>query len=61
MLSEFIRYIVHKEQPTSMGNYLSFARLVIWGCVQPLYKRFHHRKMVNEIKKNNIMNVRMNY
>jgi hypothetical protein len=34
-----------------MGNCLSFARLVIHGCAQPLYKRIHHRKMVNEIKK----------
>jgi hypothetical protein len=60
MLSEFARYIAHKEQPISMGNYLSFARLVICGCAQPLYKRVHHKKMVNEIK-NNIVNVKMNY
>jgi hypothetical protein len=51
MLSEFARYIAHKEQLISLGNYLSFARLIIRGCAQPLYKRFHHRKMVNEIKK----------
>jgi hypothetical protein len=29
MLSEFARYIAQKEQPISMGNCLSFARLVI--------------------------------
>jgi hypothetical protein len=40
-----------KEQPISMGNRLSFARLVIRDCGQPLYKRFHHRKMVVEIKR----------
>jgi hypothetical protein len=34
-----------------MGNCLSFARLVIRGYGQPLYKRFHHRKMVAEIKR----------
>ena len=50
MLSELARYITHKEQPISMGNCISFARLVIRGCGQPMYKRFHHRKMVNEIK-----------
>ena len=50
MLSELARYITHKEQPISMGNCMSFARLVIRGCGQPLYKRLHHRKMVNEIK-----------
>jgi hypothetical protein len=44
MLSEFARYIVQKEQLISMDNCLSFARLVIRGCGQPLYKRFHHRK-----------------
>jgi hypothetical protein len=26
-------------------------RLVIRGCGQPLYKRFHHRKIVAEIKR----------
>jgi YD repeat-containing protein len=51
MLSEFTRYITQKEQPISMGNCLSFAQLVIRGCGQPLYKRFHHRKMVTEIKR----------
>jgi hypothetical protein len=51
MLSEFARYITQMEQPISMSNCLSFARLVIWGCGQPLYKRFHHRKMVSEIKR----------
>jgi hypothetical protein len=51
MLSEFIRYIAQKEQPISMGNYLSFVRLVIWGCGQPLYKRCHPKKMVAEIKR----------
>jgi len=50
MLSELAHYITHKEQPISMGNCMSFARLVIRGCGQPFYKRFHHRKMVNEIK-----------
>ena len=50
MLTELIRYIAHKEQPIAMGNCLSFARLVIRGCGQPMYKRFHHRKMVKEIK-----------
>jgi hypothetical protein len=60
ILNEFARYIAHKEQPISMSNYLSFAQLVIRGCAQPLYKRFHHKKIVNEIK-NNIVNVRMNY
>jgi hypothetical protein len=44
MLSEFARYIAHKEQPISMGNYLSFARLVIHGCAQPLFKRIHQKK-----------------
>jgi hypothetical protein len=51
MLSEFAQYIAQKEQPISMGNCFSFARLVIRGCGQPLYKRFHHRKMVAEIKR----------
>jgi hypothetical protein len=51
MLSEFVRYIIQKEQPISMDNCLSFARLVIRGCGQPLYKRFHNRKMVAEIKR----------
>ena len=51
MLSEFARYIAHKEKPISMGNCLSFARLIIKGCGQPMYKRFNHRKMTKEIKK----------
>jgi hypothetical protein len=58
MLSEFVRYIAQKEltkdtmkKDGSMGNCLSFARLVIRDCGQPLYKRFHHRKIVAEIKK----------
>ena len=50
MLSEFARYIAHKEQPISMGGCLSFARLVIRGCAQPFYKPFYYRKMSNEIK-----------
>ena len=50
MLSEFARYIAHKEQPISMGYCMSFARLVIRGCGQPLYKRLHYRKMTKEIK-----------
>jgi hypothetical protein len=51
MLSEFARYITQKEQPISMDNCLSFARLVIRECGQPLYKRFDHKKMVVEIKR----------
>jgi hypothetical protein len=51
MLSEFARYIAKKEQPINMGNCLSFSRLVIRGCGQPLYKRFHHRKIVAEIER----------
>ena len=51
MLSELTRYITQKERPISMGMCMSFARLVIRGCGQPLYKRFHHRKIVGEIKK----------
>jgi hypothetical protein len=50
MLSEFARYITHKEQPISMSGCLSFARLVIRGCAQPFYKPFYYRKMSNEIK-----------
>ena len=50
MLSEFARYIAHKEQPLSMGGCLSFARLVIRGCAQPFYKPFYYRKMSNQIK-----------
>jgi hypothetical protein len=51
MLSEFARDIAQKEQPINMDNCLSFVQLVIWGCGQPLYKRFHQRKMVAEIKR----------
>jgi hypothetical protein len=40
ILSEFTRYIAHKEQPINMGNYLSFARLIIWGCAQPFIKDY---------------------
>ena len=50
MLSELARYITQKEQPISMGGCMSFARLVIRGFAQPLYKRIHHNKMVGEIK-----------
>jgi hypothetical protein len=50
MLSEFARYIAHKEQPISMGGCLSFARLMIRGCGQPFYKRIHYRKMTKELK-----------
>jgi hypothetical protein len=51
MLSEMAWYITHKEQPISMGGCMSFIWLVIRGCVQPMYKRIHHRKLVCEIKK----------
>jgi hypothetical protein len=51
MLNEFARYIAKKEQPISMTYCTDFARLVIRGCGQPLYKRFHHNKMVSELKK----------
>jgi hypothetical protein len=50
MLSEMARYIIHKEQPLSMGGCMSFVRLVIRRCAQPMYKRIHHRKLVDEIK-----------
>jgi hypothetical protein len=50
MLSEMARYITHKEQPLSMGGCMSFARLVIRGCAQPMYKKIHHKKLVGEIK-----------
>ena len=60
MLSELARYITHKEHPIAMGGCMSFARLVIPGCGQPMYKRFHHRKMVNEIK-NNLLLQKMRY
>jgi hypothetical protein len=59
MLSEFARYIAQKEQPISMDNCLCFARLVIRGCGQLLYKRFHHRKIITEIKRQ--YNERKNY
>jgi hypothetical protein len=51
MLNEFAGYIAKKEQLISMTYYTEFARLVIRGCGQPLYKRFHHNKMVSELKK----------
>jgi hypothetical protein len=51
VLNDFARYIVKKEQPISMAYCTDFARLVIRGCGQPLYKRFHHNKMVSELKK----------
>jgi hypothetical protein len=60
MLSEFARYIAKKEQPISMTYCIDFARLVIRGCGQPLYKRFHHIKMVSELK-NNMLNEKVNY
>ena len=50
MLSEFARYIAHKEQPISMGGCLSFARLMIRGCGQLFYKRIHYRKMTKDRK-----------
>jgi hypothetical protein len=51
MLNEFARYKAKKEQPISMANCTDFARLVIKGCGQPLSKRFHHKKIVSELKK----------
>jgi hypothetical protein len=51
MLNVFARYIAKKEQPISMTYCTDFTRLVIRGCGQPLYKRFHHNKMVSELKK----------
>jgi hypothetical protein len=51
MLNEFARYIAKKEQPISMTYCTNFARLVIRYCGQPLYKRFHHNKMVSVLKK----------
>jgi hypothetical protein len=51
MLNEFVRYTFQKEQPISMDNCLNFTPLVIRDCDQPLYKRFHHRKMVADIKR----------
>jgi hypothetical protein len=43
-----------------MAYYTNFARLVIRGCGQPLYKRFYHNKMVSELK-NNMLNEKVNY
>jgi hypothetical protein len=51
MLSGFARYIAKKEQPISMTYYIDFARLIIRGCGQSLYKKFYHNKMVSELKK----------
>jgi hypothetical protein len=51
MLSEFARYIAKKEQSISMTYCTDFVRLVIRDYGQPLYKRFHHNKMVSELKK----------
>jgi hypothetical protein len=54
MLSEFAQYIAPKEQLISMSNclsFISFAWLVIRGYGQPLYKSFHHRKLVAKIKR----------
>jgi hypothetical protein len=60
MLNEFARYIAKKEQPISIVYCIDFARLVIRGCGQLLYKMFHHKKMVSELK-NNMLNEKMNY
>jgi hypothetical protein len=60
MLSEFARYIAKKEQPISLTYYTDFVRLVIRGGGQSLYKRFHHNKMVFELK-NNMLNKKVNY
>jgi hypothetical protein len=43
-----------------MAYYTDFARSVIRGCGQPLYKRFHHNKMIYELK-NNMLNEKVNY
>jgi inhibitor of KinA sporulation pathway (predicted exonuclease) len=51
MLNEFARYIAKKEQPISMTYCTDFVRLVIRDCGQSLYKRFHHNKIVSELKK----------
>jgi hypothetical protein len=51
MLNEFARYIAKKEQPISMIYCTEFTRLVIRGCGQPLYKMFHHNKMISKLKK----------
>jgi hypothetical protein len=50
MLSEFARYIAKKEQPISMAYCTDFSRLIIRGCGQPLYKMFHHNKIISELK-----------
>jgi hypothetical protein len=60
MLSEFARYIAKKEQPISMTCCADFARLIIRGCGQPLYKKNHHNKIVSELK-NNMLNEKVNY
>jgi hypothetical protein len=39
-----------------MVYYFDFARLMIRGCDQPLYKSFHHNKILSELKKNSIPN-----
>jgi hypothetical protein len=51
ILSEFTRYIAKKEQPINMVYYIDFARLIIRGCGQPLYKKSHHKKILYELKK----------
>jgi inhibitor of KinA sporulation pathway (predicted exonuclease) len=51
MLNEFARYITKKEQPINMAYCTDFARFILKGCCQPLYKMFHHNKMVSELKK----------
>jgi hypothetical protein len=50
-ISEFARYIDKNEQPISMAYCTDFTQLVIRGCGQPLYKKFHHNKMISELKK----------
>jgi hypothetical protein len=60
MLNEFARYIAKKEQPISMTYCTDFARLVIRCCGQPLYKMFHHNKIVSELK-NNMLNEKVKY
>ena len=51
MLNEFARYITKKERPISMTYYTDFAWLIIREYSQPLYKRFHHNKMISDLKK----------
>jgi hypothetical protein len=60
MLSEFARYIVKKEQPISIAYCIDFTLLIIRGCGQPLYKKFHHNKMISKLK-NSMSNEKMNY